>query len=75
MKEDVAKYIRGCKLCHIVKPNYRNKCLYHPLPIPTCPLEIIFMDFVGGLLATRKGHDYLLMVGDRSSSMCTLIPC
>jgi len=33
------------------------------------------MDFVGGLLTTRKGHDYLFMVVDRFNKMCVLMPC
>jgi len=33
------------------------------------------MDFVGGLLTTRKGHEYLFMVVCRFSKMCVLMPC
>jgi len=33
------------------------------------------MDFVGGLLATRRGHDYLFMVVDRFNKMCVLMSC
>jgi len=32
------------------------------------------MDFVGGLLTTGKGHDYLFVVDDRVSKMCVLMP-
>ena len=33
------------------------------------------MDFVGGLLKSRKGHDYLYVVMDKFRKMCILIPC
>ena len=33
------------------------------------------MDFVGELPKSRKGHDYLYVVVDRSSKMCILTPC
>jgi hypothetical protein len=56
------------------KPNNRKQGLYHPLPIPTQPWESISMDFVGGLAATRKGHDYLLVVVDKFNKMCILMP-
>jgi hypothetical protein len=33
------------------------------------------MDFVGGFLATKKGHDYLFVVVDRFNKMCIHMPC
>ena len=33
------------------------------------------MDFVGGLLMSRIGRDYLYVVVDRFSEMCILMPC
>ena len=33
------------------------------------------MYFVGGLLMSRKGHDYLYVVVDRFRKMCLLMPC
>jgi hypothetical protein len=33
------------------------------------------MDFVGGFLTTRKGHDYLFVVVDRFRKMCIIMPC
>jgi hypothetical protein len=32
------------------------------------------MDFMGGLLITRKRHDYLFVVIDMFSNMCILMP-
>jgi len=33
------------------------------------------MGFMGGLLITRKGHDYMSMVVDMFNKMCVLMPC
>jgi hypothetical protein len=75
MKKYVAKYIRGCILFCTNKPNNRKQCLYHSLHVPNRPWEIIYMDFVGGLQPTRRGHDYLFVVVDRFNKMCILTPC
>jgi len=76
MREQVAKFVRGCALCSTSKPSNRKLGLYMPLPVPSRPWESISMDyFIGGLPTTRKGHDYLFFVVDRFSKMCVLIPC
>lgn len=62
-------------ICCSYKPSNRKQSLYHPLLIPTRPWEIISMEFIGGLLITRKGHDYLFLVVGRFSKMCVMMPC
>jgi hypothetical protein len=75
MQEYVVRYIRGCIICCTIKASNRKQGLCHPLPIPTPDWEIIYMDFVGGLPTTRKGHDYIFVVVDRFINMCILMPC
>lgn len=75
MQENVSKYIRGCVICSVTKPNNRKFGLYMPLTVPIRPWESVSMDFVGGLPISKRGHDYLFMVVDRFSKMCILIPC
>ena len=48
--------------------------MYTPLPVPSHPWESVSMDFVGGLLKSRKGHGYLYVVVDRFRKMCILVP-
>ena len=74
IQEQVARFIRGCMFCCTNKPSNRKQGQYHPLHVPTLPWESISMDFVGGLLTTRKGHDYLFVVVDRFNKMCVLMP-
>jgi hypothetical protein len=75
MKEDVARYIKGCILVCTIKPNNRKEGIYHSLYILTQPWESVSMDFVGGLPTNKKGYDYLFVVVDRFIKMCILMPC
>ena len=70
MNEIVSRYVKGWSTCAICRPSNRKLGLYTPLPIPSCPWETISMDFVGGLLMSRKGHDYLYVVVDHFNKMC-----
>lgn len=69
MQEDVAIFRRGWMFCCTSKPTNMKHGLYHILPVATCHWESIFIDIVGGLPTTRKGHDHLFMVVDRLSKM------
>ena len=57
MIDSVSRFIRGCSMCETRKPSNRKLGLYTPLPVPSRPWESVSMDFVGGLLMSRKQHD------------------
>jgi hypothetical protein len=75
MNESVSKYAKGCVMCATSKPINRKLGLYMPLPVPSQPWESVCMDFVGGLLMSKTGHDYLYVIMDRFNKMCILMPC
>ena len=59
MNETVSKYVKGCVVCATSNPNNKKMGLYTPLHVPSHPWESVFMDSMGGLPMSRKGHDYL----------------
>ena len=75
MKNVVTRYVKGCMMCLVSKPNNIKLGLYKPLPIPICPWESVSMDFLGGFPLSRGGHDYLYVVVDQFSKMCVLMLC
>ena len=75
MNESVSKHIKGCVMCATSKPSNIKLELYTPLSVPSQPWESISMDFVGGLLMSKIGHNYLYVMVDKFSKMCILMPC
>jgi hypothetical protein len=75
MKAIVTKYVNGYVMCSTCNSTNRKLGLYSPLLVPSHPWKIISMDFVGGLLMTKGGQEYLYVVVDRFSKMCILMPC
>ena len=57
VKAIVTMNVKGCVLC-ICKPTNRKLGLYTPLPVPSHPWKSISLDFVGGFLMPKMGHDY-----------------
>jgi hypothetical protein len=47
--------------------------LYTPLPTPDRPWESISMDYMLGLLSTKKGNGYVFLVVDHFSKMTILV--
>ena len=75
MRDIVSKYIKWFFLCSMSKPSNKKLGLYTPLLVPLKPWESISMYFLGGFPSFRIGHDYLYVVVDRFSKICSLIPC
>jgi hypothetical protein len=46
-----------------------------PLPVPSVPWEVIYMDFILELTRIKWGGDSIFMVDDHFSEMAHFIPC
>lgn len=57
-------------MCSISKTCNHKLRMYTPLSVPSKPWESVSMDFIGGLLQTRNGHDYLYVVVVRFLIYC-----
>jgi hypothetical protein len=75
LQQEVNKYIRSCTACAIVKPTTKKQGMYTPLPTPDRPRESISMDYMSGLLSTKRGNDCVFVVVDRFSKMAILVAC
>jgi len=49
MREYVKKFANRCKIFQYAKGRQQKIGLYHPLPIPERPWDVISMDFILGL--------------------------
>jgi hypothetical protein len=49
--------------------------MYTPLPTLDRPWEFISMEYMSGLLSTRRGNDCIFVVVDRISKMEILATC
>lgn len=70
MKQDIARYIKECDVCHRVKSKHQKPAgLLQPLPIPEWKCDKVQMDFVTGLPKSQKGHDVIFVVIDQFSKV------
>ena len=73
MRRDVERICSECIACKRAKSKSMPHRLYTPFPVPTDPWTDISMDFVLGLLRTRKGRASIFVVVDRFSKMAHFI--
>jgi hypothetical protein len=74
MRRDVERYVSWCMTSNKAKSQLNLQGLYMPLPVPSVPLEDIFMDFFLGLSRTKRGRDIIFVVIDHFSKMAHFIP-
>ena len=75
MNKDISTYVNTCPSCQRNKRDYGKKHgLLQPIPAPTERWQSIALDFVGPLSMSRKGNNFLLVVVDRFTHRCVLIP-
>jgi len=73
LKEDVTRYVHTCIRCQRVKGDDRNVGLLN-LWMVVAPFEAVHVDFVGPLVRTAKGNQYVLVMVARFSKLVVLRP-
>lgn len=73
MKCDVELFCEKCVTCKQAKSKIKPYGWYTPLPVPNEPWMVLFMDFMLGLLRSKKGNDSIYVVVDRFSKMAYFI--
>ncbi|KAI2650785.1 Transposon Tf2-9 polyprotein [Labeo rohita] len=74
MARDVKQYVQGCKECAMSKsPRHLPAGKLHPLPVPNRPWSHLGVDFMTDL-PSSDGNDCILVIIDRFSKFCRLIP-
>jgi hypothetical protein len=71
--QTVNKYIGSCTAYAIAKSTTKRQGLYTPFPTPDRPWESISMDYILGLLSTKRGNDCVFMVVDHFSKMVIVV--
>ena len=75
VQEDVKGYVQACDLCQRVKSDNRPPAgLLHPMPTPGRPWEMVSIDFLTDLPAS-KGKTAVLIVVDMLTKMCHFVAC
>ncbi|POM78480.1 Retrovirus Polyprotein [Phytophthora palmivora] len=75
LHKQVRAYISTCESCQRTK-NRTGKApgLLRPLEIPTGRWTSIGMDFITGLPRTKDGHDTIIVIVDRLTKRCHVVP-
>ena len=73
LRQEVSKYIRSCTVYAISKPTTKKWGMYTPLPNPNKSRESISMDYMSGLLSTKRGNECVFLVVNRFSKMAILV--
>ncbi|KAL0148188.1 hypothetical protein M9458_056509 [Cirrhinus mrigala] len=74
MARDVRQYVQGCKECAMSKsPRHLPAGKLHPLPVPNHPWSHLGVDFITDL-PSSDGNTCILVIIDRFSKFCRLIP-
>jgi len=74
MTSDVRRYVQGCRECAISKsPRHLPSGKLQPLPVPTRPWSHLGVDFITDL-PVSNGYTCVLVIVDRFSKSCRLIP-
>ena len=75
MSRSIKAFISACNICQKSKPRRHAPVgLLCPIPIPTCPFEVVTMDFIPDL-PNSNGFDNILVIVDKLTKYGIFIFC
>ena len=74
MDADIRTRIRGCEVCALSKPALNTKIGLLASEVPSCPMERLYIDFIGKLPRSRAGNAFALVVVDGFSKFSWIFP-
>ena len=74
MRTEIFQFVRRCDLCQRAKPAQNNNVGLHASQPPSSPIEKVFIDIVGSLTRTQRGHAAILVVLDGFSTFVVFFP-
>ena len=75
IKKDIDEIVADCPNCQLVKVEYqRSGGLSQNIEIPKWKWEMINMDFITGLLRSRRQHDSIWVIVDRTIKSTHFLP-
>ena len=75
MKKRIAKFVAMCQNYQQVKVEHQRLCgLAQNIDITKWKLEMINMDFITGLLRSRRQHDSIWVIVDRTIKSTHFLP-
>ena len=74
MRRDVERFVARCATCQKAKSRLNPQGLYMSLLVPSISWTDISMNFILGLLRTKRGRNSIFVVVDHFSEMAHFIP-
>jgi hypothetical protein len=64
MRREIFQYVRRCDFCQRAKPSQNTRVGLHSATPSSRPLGKAFVDFMGPMVRTKKGHQAILVILD-----------
>ena len=74
IKKDVTEYCQACPECQRTAPRPSVRSPLIPMPIIEVPFDRLFLDIVGPLPKTSRGHRYILVMVDYATRYPEALP-
>jgi hypothetical protein len=74
MRQDVYAFVRNCMDCQRAKPSQDSQVGLHSSNVVPCPMERVFVDFVGPIVRSRRGNIAVFVILDGFSKYVAMYP-